>query len=151
MADFYLSDWSDGSDYLGGVKIYHRMPFANGAPVNFVPLAGTNWSEANEVPPDGNTSYNASGAIGAIDQYQHDAGNVPANAQIMAVQHIMSALTDTGARSITSVVNGIPHANSVYLTNNYAMYLYQYMKNPATALAWKGADFPSSFGPEVTA
>ncbi len=155
FADYYLLDWSDptlpDSDYLGGVKIFYSVPFADGSPVQWTPLAGANWQEVSEVPPDDDSSYNVASTVGLLDAYQHNTTGLPANSTIMAVQHIMDVRTDAGSRAIRSVVNGVPHANSVYIGGNYAMFTYQYDLNPATAAAWKGADFPSTFGPEVTA
>lgn len=153
LADYYLLDWSNPADlrndYQGGVKIYHEMPFDNGVPVDFTPLAGQNFQNVDAVPPNTST-YNSSSTVGAIDQYQHNDTGVPANSSILAVQHIMDADVDAGARAITSVVEGVAHTNSVYLGNGFAMFTYPYDENPATSAAWVGADFPASFGPEVT-
>jgi hypothetical protein len=150
MNDYYVADWSDGSTYLGGVKIYHDMPFADGSPVQWTPLANLNYEEVNEVPPDGNASYNSSGGVGQIDQYKHNLSAVPSNSSVLAVQHIMTAKTDT-SRALSSVVEGTAHANPVYLGGDYSMFTYMYPTNPATGRSWAHADFPASFGPKVVA
>jgi hypothetical protein len=151
--DYYAVDWSNpslpNSDYLGAVKIYVDMPFANGSPVNFTPSAGTNWQNVDEIPPDATGTFNSSGLVGDEDQYQHNVTGVPANSSIMAVQHTMSMLVDAGAHGVTSVVEGIENSESVYLANNYSMFPYPYDQNPATGADWKGADFPASFGPKI--
>lgn len=150
MNDYYCLDWTDGSDYLGGVKIFYDVPFDNGATVQWTPSAGTNWQNVNEVPPDDGATLNSAAAVGLIDQYQHNVTAVPVNSQIKSVQHVMDCSLDAGTRAITSVCNGVAHPNSVYLPNGYSMFTYAYDTNPASGLPWKFPDFPSLFGPMVT-
>jgi hypothetical protein len=152
FADYYCLDWSTppNDDYLGGVRIYHNMPVDNGT-VQWIPLANQNWQEVNEVPPDGDTSYNSADTVGLSDQYQHVIGGVPVASNIFGVQHVMDLTLGSGSRAITSSVNGTPDPSSVYLSNGYSMYTWPYDVNPVSGLPWAVSAFPVFFGPEVTA
>jgi hypothetical protein len=150
FADYYCSDWSDGSSYLGGIRIYADLPFDNGSPLQFVPSMGQNWQNVNSVPPNPPaTGFNSSGTVGQIDQYQHNVGATPIGSQIMALQHVMQMQTDGGARSVTSVAGGVVNPNAVFLSNGFAMQTYPYVNNTKTGNAWKLLDFPFQFGPMV--
>jgi len=150
FADFYCLDWSGGANYLGAVKIYVDAPFANSSPLQWAGTPGSNFTNVAEIPPDGDTSYNASATPGLVDQYSYNTAAVPPAGQIQAVQHTMTMRCTAGSRQVASVANGVT-GTAVYLPNTYAMYQFQYSTNPATGLGWKPSDFPASFGPGVTA
>jgi hypothetical protein len=151
--DVYVLDCSDAvnNTYLGALRLYALPPTANGAPIAWTPLAGANWSEVNEVPPDGNTSYNSSGNVGDVDQYVYPLTGPPANSSIKFVQHELDMLVDSGARSVASDLNGTVAAAATALTNGYHIYPTPYDVNPATGLAFVAGDFPIQAGPKVTA
>jgi hypothetical protein len=140
------------NSFPGGFpRIYAAAPFADGAPIQWTPLGGgTHFSEVDEIPPDGDTSYVSSATVGQRDQYQYNATGVPASAQILAVQHNLDMKVDSGARTVASAANGIA-ATGDAITANYHDYTTPWDTNPATGLQWQGADFPAQFGPEVTA
>jgi hypothetical protein len=117
----------------------------------WIPLTSTNWVEVSENPPDGDTSYNSSGNIGDVDQYLYPMAGVPANSQIFFITHELDMKVDSGARSVTSDVAGVPNATSYALTSNYHIYCTPYDVNPATTKAFVAADFPLKAGPKVTA
>lgn len=150
--DVYVLDWATApnTNFLGPLKLYTLPPTANAA-VAWTPLAGTNWSEVSEVPPDGDTSYNSSPNIGDVDQYVYPLTGVPAGSAILFVQHELDMKVDSGARSVDSVVNGAPAGLPTALSSGYHIYPTPYDTNPATGVAWVIADFPSNFGPKVTA
>ena len=152
-ADFYVLDWSapPNNTLLGPVRVYEGPPDANGA-VTWTPNAGTNWSNVNEIPPDGDTSYNSSGTIGQADQYRHPLNvGVPSVATLFAVQHSMTAKVDSGARSIVDDIGGVLSGGAVALPSGYAVFAWPYDLNPITGLAWQIADFPLFAGPSVSA
>jgi hypothetical protein len=151
--DVYVLDVSaaPNNTYLGALRLYALPPTANGAPVAWTPLAGANWSEVNEVPPDGDTSYNSSGNVGDIDQYLYPLTGPPANSSIKFVQHELDMEVDSGSRSVASDVAGVVNAAATALTNGYHIYPTPYDTNPATGVAWVAGDFPLNAGPKVTA
>lgn len=152
LDDFYLLDCtvSPNTTFLGALRLYALPPTANGA-VAWTPLAGTNWSEVNEVPPDGDTSYNSSPNIGDVDQYVYPLTGVPANSSILMVQHDLDMGVDSGARSVASDLNGVVNAVATALPNGYHIYPTPYDVNPSTGVAFVTGDFPIQAGPKVTA
>ncbi len=149
--DFYLLDCttSPNDDFLGALKIYALPPTAN-ANVHWTPLAGTNWSEVNEVPPDGDTSYVFADSPGDTDQYVYPLTGPPAGSTLLFVQHELDMKVDSGSRSVASNLEGFTSSVEVALSNNYHIYANPYDTNPATLGAFVAADFPLDAGPEVT-
>jgi hypothetical protein len=150
--DFYLLDCSTPphQTFLGALKLYAIAPTAN-ASVVWTPLAGTNWSEVNEVPPDGDTSYNSSGNVGDQDQYNYPLTGVPANSIIAFIQHELDMKVDAGGRTVGSVVQAATPANPVALTTGYHIYCTPYDSQPGGSAIWTPATFPITAGPKVTA
>lgn len=151
--DVYLLDGATppNNNFLGPIRIYAVLPDANGAPVQWTPLAGTNFSEVNEVPPDGDASYVFSGNVGDLDQYVYHVGAIPPALVVFGLQHnLVSKLDAAGARLIASTVAGIPGPD-IALTGGYLDHTTPYDTNPATGLPWELTDFPATFlGPKVT-
>jgi hypothetical protein len=150
-ADYALIDSSvsPNNSFISQTKIYVEMPTAN-ASASWTPLAGTNFSEVNEIPPDGDTSYNFSANVGDVDQYVTGLTGVPAAANIAAVQHCMDMKVDSGARTVASVVGGSV-GDSNALTTSYVIYPFPYDQNPLGPANWDQSQFPVNFGPKVTA
>lgn len=136
--------------YLGALRCYASVPVANGSPLQWTPLGGTNWSQVSEIPPDGDTSYNSDGNVHDADQYLHPL-SIPTNAQIYAVQHCMDLEVDSGARSVTSDIAGVLNPVGIPLAAGYVIRTWPYDQNPATAAPWQVADFPLLAGPAVSA
>ena len=151
--DLYVLDCTDAvnNGYLGPLRVYMSPPTANGS-VLWTPSAGTNWSNVNEIPPDGDTSYNSDGTVGQADQYLHPLNvSVPANSQIFAVQHCMDLEVDSGSRSVSSDVGSVVNANPVVLAAGYVIDTWPMDQNPITAAPWLSTSFPLLAGPSVTA
>jgi hypothetical protein len=140
-----------GGAFLGSPKIYAEVPFANSTPLQWTPLSPPNWSEVDEIPPDGDTSYNSSGNIGDQDQYLYRISDVPVNAAIAFVQHVLDMKTDSGARTVASDFAGNIGPGFVLSSGAYVMYTTPRGSNPNTGSGWQAADFPAKFGPKVTA
>jgi hypothetical protein len=151
--DVYVLDCSTAPNttFLGALKLYALAPTADGAPVAWTPLAGANWSEVSEIPPDGDTSYNSSANIGDVDQYIYPLTGVPANSAILLAQHDLDMEVDSGSRSVASDLNGIVNAAATALPNGYHIYPTPYDVNPSTGVAFVTGDFPIQAGPKVTA
>ena len=139
------------SDFLGACDVYANVPVSNGSPVQWTPLAGSNFSEVNQIPPPGDSSYVSSSTVGQVDQYNVNDSGVPPGSQINAVQVVLDARLDTGSRSIAADVNGNVSSTSNAITGGYIMYTTPYDTSPTTGLPWSGADFPVQIGPAVTA
>lgn len=162
--DLYILDWSTApnDDYLApansteGIAVEVFVPVANGSIIEWTPLSGSipNYAEVNEIPPDGDTTYNFDPNIGDIDNYVFTP-NVPVNTVIFGAQFNMDARLDNpvGSRSIQPNVNGVGQpAGSVALSIDYQIYSTPFDVNPHTGVAFVPGDFPATqFGPEVSA
>jgi len=137
-------------NFLGALRLYSLPPTAN-AGVAWTPLTGTNWSEVNEVPPDNDTSYNSTGAVGAEDQYLYPNNVIPPNSSIPFFYHALDLKTDGEARSVASVVESSVSPNSAGLTADYFIYGTFYDTNPASGQQLALTDFPITAGPRLTA
>ncbi len=151
-ADVYALDCSvaPSTTFLGALRIVAQTPTANATPIQWTPLAGSNFQQVNEIPPDGDTSYNSSNTVGQTDQYQFPGTGIPANSTIFALQHVQDMRVDSGARSVASDVQGTI-GTAYALSAGYVMYWTPYDNNPATGVPFVGADFPVNAGPSVTA
>lgn len=150
--DLYVLDCSTGPNitFLGPLKLY-SLPPTSDVSVVWTPLGGgSNFSEVDEVPPDGDTSYVSSFSVGALDQYGYPLTGVPAGAAFPFLQHELDMKVDSGARSVASDVEGII-ATGVALATGYHIYPTPYDVNPGTGLPFVAGDFPLSAGPIVTA
>lgn len=150
--DCYFADCSTGPNvtFLGALRLYSLPPTAN-AGVSWTPLTGQNWSEVNEVPPDGDTSYNSSGTPGQQDQYLYPNNVIPPNSFIPFLYHSLDLKTDGEARSVASVVEGSVNAASIGLTADYFIYPAFYDLNPSTGNPFDLTEFPLTAGPKLTA
>lgn len=150
--DFYLLDTTGASNnnFLGPIKIYAVMPSANSAPLQWIPLAGTNFSQVNEVPPDNDLSYVQSGNLNDTDQYVYNVAAIPPGSIVFGLQHTLDAEVTAGSVVLSSCVNGIA-ATGAALGGNYAYVITPYDTNPATGLPWSLTDFPGTvLGPKIT-
>lgn len=150
--DVYLLDCSisPNTTFLGARRIYAIVPTAD-VSSQWTPLSGANWTNVDEIPPDGDTSYNFSSGIGQVDQYEYTLAAVPTSSGIAAIQHCLDMKVDSGARSVASNIEGVSATGIAPLSSGYIIYPVPYDLNPATGLAWQEADFPLGAGPEVTA
>jgi len=153
--DTVMSDWTNtlSQPFYGALRLYMVLPTADRSPLQWLPTPGPgHFNMVNEVPPDGDTSYVASGTVGNIDQYQYTSATLPAGAQIQFVQHSLDSKLDAaGSGSIESVAGGNPSTILIPLTTNYHIYTTPWNNNPVTTNPWLLSDFPFNFGPEVGA
>jgi hypothetical protein len=137
-----------GSGFLGPIRIYAQVPFANGAPVDWVPLRNQNWQEVGVIPPDGAVDNVTSSTVGAVDQYQYDPIGVPIGSQVKLVQHSLDLDLDDGSRTVASDVGGVvAPADTLFLAPT--IFTTPYLTNPLTGVPWELADFPAAFGPKI--
>jgi hypothetical protein len=156
--DLYLLDSSGSTNntFLGAVLIYALPTKANETPLNFTPLANTNWQEVNAFPPQGDTAYVSSSTVGAIDQYEYDISGIPGVYQIKGIQHCMSAKLDSaGSHTLFSQLNATTGQTALVGSNApgavYDFVLCPYDQNPNTSAAFQPSDFTTTFlGPNIT-
>lgn len=142
MADKYIADLSGGAndikDFLLSWNFATIVPSGAGSSTGWTPLAGNNWDNVEEIPPDGDTTYNATTALTTRDMYAMQ--NVPANAVILGYQTVMLArLTAAGVAGIKPSVRigGVNYdANEFGLTQTtYVAFKKQpYDTSPATGV-----------------
>ena len=152
-SDLYIIDMDDGiapTDFIsptGDLDVSPLFPDANGITNSWTPLSAPNFSQVNEHPPDGDTTYVASPTVGAIDLYHFPADNsiAPAGSVIYGVQENIFAKKDdpAGSRNISTLThiassglnyNGI---DTIALGNNYQYYYNCMGKNLATGNPWQ--------------
>jgi hypothetical protein len=160
--DYYVDDLyilnSTGSvnnDFLGECRIHTVMPNGDGATTDFTPNAGiTNYTQVDEIPPDGDTTYVSSSTPGDIDQY--DFADITTTGSIAGVQVVIDARKDdAGARQIAESCRsgGVDYtgANTFTLSSDYFMGYRQIRElDPNTAAPWSVSGVNSAqFGVEV--
>lgn len=151
LDDLYLLNCAVAPNitFLGALRLYALPPTAN-AVVQWTPNAGANWSNVNEVPPNGDTSFNSSATIGEADQYVYPLVGPPTNSTLLFVAHELDMKIDSGARSVASDIEG-NLGTAAALTNGYHIYQTPYDTNPVTGSQFVQGDFPLNAGPQVTA
>lgn len=155
--DFYVG-YSDTpgtitNDFQGVREIYPYIPSLNETPLQWTPLAGTNFSEVNQIPPPGDAAYVQSGTIGQIDQYkmQPIPGHGPSGGFTAFGQVVMSAKIDAAGSAVIAPDVAGTVGPQVALTTTYEMFCSPYDVNPATGIPFTNSDFTTTFmGPKVT-
>lgn len=141
-------------DYPGALRIYPYIPAVNKTPLQWTPLANTNWQETSQIPPPGDSAYVSSATVGNIDQYEMQpiSGQGPTGVFTIAFgQTVISARLDTaGAGSVAPNIAGTEGAASA-LTTSYSMYTECFDDNPVTSMPFAPSDFTTStfMGPQV--
>lgn len=156
--DLYLLDdtGTTNNDFLGAVQIFAILPDANETPLQWTPLAGTNFSEVNQVPPPGDAAYVSSNTPGQIDQYHYTITGPSGSYAIKAIQHSLSCRLDAaGSHTISSQINthtsGNPQVGTNAVTGNYEFAIFPWDVNPNTGVAFQPTDFSTTFvGPNLT-
>jgi hypothetical protein len=156
--DLYVLDASvaPNNSFLGAVLIFAFPSVANESPLNFTPLANTNWQEVATFPPPGDAAYVFDDNVGAIDQYEYSITGIPGTYLLKGIQHCMSARLDAaGSHTLFSQLNATTGqaalVGSNALTEDYAFVLCPYDTNPNTGVAFQPSDFSTTFlGPNIT-
>ena len=153
--DFYLLDDTPAppagnDDFLGAVRIYAEFPNANESPLQFTPLAGTNFSEVNQTPPPGDAAYVFDGTVGDVDQYRYPITGPVGSYLIKGIQHSLDCKLDAaGSHGICSQI-GAQSGPTQAVTVTYHMAVTPWDNNPVTGLAWQPTDFAATFlGPKI--
>lgn len=138
--DVYVVDpsISPHTTFLGPVSVVALRPSAAGAHADWTPSSGTNHGAVADVVPDGDTTFNQSSTADQIDTFVYQ--NMPvASGAVYAVQQVISAKHDGGARSIAPVVR---QAGTDYIgatkavSNSYLPYKEILDEDPSTGSDW---------------
>lgn len=137
--DMYLKDTAG---FLNPCRVILKKPNANGATNQWTATPGpNNFAMVNEVPADGDTTFNVDATAGDIDLYGFTAlGQNPAS--IFAVQvSLFARKDDAAARTIATMVRSgganFTGVTQPALTTSYLdFYLQIYEQDPNTAAAW---------------
>ena len=156
--DIYFGSSSDPAnivnDLQGAVRIYPYIPSANNMPVDWTPLASTNYVEASQIPPT-DAAYNSGPTVGLVDQYEMQpiSGHGPSGAfSIPFFQAVMSAQLSTAGSALIAPDIAGNVGNSVALTTDFHMYTQSYTDNPVTGSPLTPTDLTTTtfMGPKVT-
>lgn len=124
-----------GETYLGAVKAGLMVPVANATPQEFTPSAGSAYECVDEVPPNDDTDYISSGAVGNKSAFQF---TLPVGATTilgLAVTHRSKAVG--GSDHFQNYVNDDSESNEAVgadeaLSADYAFYQDGYLVDPVT-------------------
>ncbi len=142
--DFYLCDSTTGSGvvpgntFLGDVKIQTVNTTGN-VSVAWSPLANTNWQEVSEVQGDGDSSYNATGTVGATDSFTFGSVTAVTNqiiaVQVMGMYRKDDASTHTVQQQLTSSSTTV-EGTTVSIPNTYIFLADLWSADPSTGAGW---------------
>ena len=110
--------------------------------VQFTPNAGTNWSNVNEIPPDGDTSYNSSNTVGATDVFVCNPPTLTGVIPAVKV-NFRARKDDAGVRELAPIIRpGTTNHQgaAIEITSNYFNRGHMWQTNPDTGQAWNPGD-----------
>jgi len=127
---------------IGDVGVYYRPVDADGADSDFTPSAGANYQCADEIGPDGDTTYNESdGTAGHRDSFE--TAGVSAMSVLSVGVLFRARKTDTGTATL---LLGAAHGGSEdqstakALTEAYLTQIEFFDVCPSTSAAWSAAE-----------
>jgi len=156
--DLYILDTTGAApqnDQLGDCRIDVSRPTAEGTYSAFTPSAGTdNSANVDDTSPDGDGTYNSSGAVGDRDSFGMGAMTDVGGATIYGVQANVIARKDASGtrkvRAFTRPVGTNYFGSSQSLSTSYLDYREIWQTNPETSSPWAEAEVNASqFGYEV--
>lgn len=125
-----------GETYLGAVKAGLMVPVANATPQEFTPSAGSAYECVDEVPPNDDTDYISSGAVGNKSAFQFTLPVGTTTILGLAVTHRSKAVG--GSDHFQNYVNDDSESNEAVgadeaLSADYAFYQDGYLVDPVTS------------------
>jgi hypothetical protein len=141
----------DVDDYMfcyGAATNIGEMELITSAPTadfqkQWTPLTGTdNFAMVDEIPPDGDTSYNSSSVVGHVDLQTFAALPVTPDSIFCVTQIIGAKKEESGTRGIAPVVKMTTEHDGTTqnVTTDYTWYYEHYLKNPETTAAWLASE-----------
>ncbi len=154
--DMYALDTtgSVNNTYLGDIAVNTLMPNADGAHTSFSGHpSSSHFANVDEIPPDGDTSYNADSSVGDMDTYL-TAGVLP-GASVAGIQvNLYARKDDAGLRSVAPVIrqSSLDYPGTTRaLTASYVCYTQLYDLDPTSA-TWTATNINADeYGIEVMA
>ena len=123
---------------LGDLRVQVTVPAANSA-VQWTPLAGSNFSEVNELPVDGDTSYVYTSTAGQQDLYTVGSlTGTPSSIKAVQIRTCMRK-TDASAHTAASVISSsatVQQGATQSLSSTYQYNADIYEQDPHTSAAW---------------
>ena len=154
--DFYVCDtFGHNATFLGDTQVGLIMPASDGFYTQWTPSpAGTHFSNVNEIPPDGDATFNSDAVVGQIDAYHFQP--VDTTRTYFGIQtNITARKDDTGDRGLSPMarIGGVDFVKvplREFANQTYIDYTDPYDVNPATGLAWTGTDINNAqFGVKI--
>lgn len=142
MCDSYLADLTgsgdDIRDFIGDCTVDKIVPNGAGNVAGWTPLAGNNWDNTEEVPPDDDTTYNSTAAPTTRDSYNFQ--NLPAGTEPIGFQVLIYARKETAGAAVlkpTYREGGVTYdgpGQGIATPDEYRYLIQPYDVNPATGL-----------------
>ena len=157
LGQIYVCDDQGASEntFLGDCRVIAQVPTGDGAHAEWTPLTGGDqYAMVDEIPPDGDTSYVSSRALGAIDTFTFPALGVTGT--VIAVKTCMDAeRDDVGYRAIAPVIRQLGtdyiYADVVASAGSYAKFTETFLVRPSDGNPWQASDLATTeFGVAVT-
>ncbi len=154
--DMYFLDNAGtlNNTFLGDVRVETLMPTGVGNQSDWTRNGGAaNWDRVDEIPPDGDTTYNAASVVGDVDTYVF-ADPTPSSGTVFGLQtNLTTRKTDAGVRTTKAVtrVGGTDYdgAATAALATGYSVYTEIQEQDP-TAVDWTLASVAAAeFGVKV--
>lgn len=139
--DFLVFDSSGTvlNTWVGDTRSVLLSPNGAGSSTQFTPLSGTNYSMVADTTIDGDTSYNYSSTVNALDLFATtDLSSTPAAIYALNLK-VVAKKSDTGFRSFAPVLKSGSTTNvgtTVPLASTYIATNQVYMTDPNTGSAW---------------
>lgn len=142
MCDSYLADLTgtgdDTRDFVGDCTVDKIVPDGAGNVAGWTPLAGNNWDNTEEVPPDDDTTYNSTATPATRDSYTFQ--NLPAGTVPIGFQVLIYARKETAGAAVlkpTYREGGVTYdgpGQGIATPDEYRYLIQPYDVNPATGL-----------------
>lgn len=134
------------NDFGGDQRVYHKLPNGVGTYSDWTPLAGANWQNVDEKPPDEDVSYNASIVVGQKDSFTFAPSGLvvgsPGVAGIVCLYR--NRKDDAGAHTMRRLISagGVDHYGAALpgISDSYVYQQEVLELNPATAAPWTPAE-----------
>jgi hypothetical protein len=139
--DLYVLDGTGAlnSNFLGDVRVEALFPNGAGNYSQWTPIAGSNYQNVDETPPDDDVTYNLESTNAQKDSYAFQNSSLASGSVKGVMTHILARKDDAGSRSIRRFarVSGTDYAGSTVLTSSsYTYYSEVLESNPATSAPW---------------
>jgi len=148
--DVYVTD----GEFLGPVKVKTFKPDSDGTYTDFAPSAGSNYENVDEIPYDGDTSYNQGNAIGDKDTVQYTVGALggPVKAvQLASVRKKSSIATARVKNLIRSNSTDYLSSSEVNMQTDYVEDVEVYEDDPDDSNPWTQTKIEAAeFGLQIT-